>query len=80
MWAIALSIERHKKQLSESKNMAIKEAWVAWWKDKVGQPARTPRQVMRAYCDDLYISIDHLADAMDWDCWLEAADGDVADE
>jgi hypothetical protein len=80
MLAIALSVERHKKQLSESKKLAIEEAWVAWWKDKVGKPARTPRQVMRAYCDDLYISVDHLADAMDWDCWPETADDNVADE
>ena len=80
MLAIALSIERHKKQLSESKKMAIEEAWVAWWKNKVGQPARTPCQVMRAYCDDLYIFVDHLADAMDWDCWPEAADDNVANE
>ena len=80
MLAIALFVERHTKQLSESKKMAIEEACVARWKDKVGQPARTPHQVMRAYCDDLYIFNDHLADAMDWDCWPEAADNNVADE
>jgi hypothetical protein len=80
MLAIALSVERHKKQLSESEKLAIKETWVARWKDKVGQPARTARQVIRAYCNDLYISVDHLADAMDWDCWPEATDDDVADE
>ena len=80
MLAIALSVERHKKQLSENKKMAIEEAWVARWKDKVGQPARTPRQVMWAYCDDLYISANHLADAIDWDCWPKAADNNVANE
>jgi hypothetical protein len=68
MLAIVLSIERHEKQLSESEKLAIKENWIARWKDKVGQPARTPCQVMWAYCDNLYISVDHLADAMDWDC------------
>ena len=80
MLAIALSVEHHKKQLSESEKLAIKENWIARWKDKVGQPAHTPCQVMWAYCNNLYISVDHLADAMDWDCWPEAVDDDVANE
>jgi hypothetical protein len=81
MQAIALFIERHKKQLSESEKLVIEENWIAHWKDKVGQLARTPHQVMQAYCDDLYISVGHLAaDAMDWDCWPKAPDNNVADE
>ena len=80
MLAIALFIECHKKQLSESEKLVIKKNWIARWKDKVGQPANTPCQVMRAYCNYLYISVNHLADAMDWDCWLEAAYIDVANE
>ena len=77
MLAIALFVDCHKKQLSESEKLVIKENWIALWKDKVGQPARTPRQMMGAYYEDLYISINHLSDAMDWDCWPEAADNDV---
>ena len=81
MLAISLFVERHKNQLLESEKLEIEENWIARWKDKVDQPARsTPRQVMRAYCDDLYISVNHLADAMDWDCWPKAADDNVADE
>ena len=63
MLAIALSIERHKKQLSESEKLAIKENWIAHWKDKVGQPARTPCQVMWAYCDN-FLRIPHLPPAV----------------
>ena len=81
MLAISLFVERHKNQLLESEKLEIEENWIARWKDKVDQPARsTPRQVMRAYCDDLYISVNHLADAMDWDCWSKVADDNVADE
>jgi hypothetical protein len=35
----------------------------------LGQPQRSPTQVMKAYCADLDISSGHLAMAMDWDCW-----------
>ena len=80
MLAIALSVEHHKKQLLESEKLAIKENWIARWKDKVSQPAHTPCQVMLAFCNNLYISVNHLADAMDWDCWPEAVDDNVADE
>jgi hypothetical protein len=65
MLAFALFVEHHKKQLSESEKLAIKENWIAHWKDKVGQPARTLCQVMWAYCNNLYISVNHLVDAMD---------------
>jgi hypothetical protein len=77
MLAIALFVERHKTQLSESKKSKIKEAWILRWKDKVGQPTRTPRQVMRAYCKDMDISANHLINAMDWDCWPVSEDDGI---
>ena len=78
MLAIALFVDRHKQQLLDNKKLAIKETWLARWKDKVGQPTCTPRQVMKAYCEDMDILADHLIEAMDWDCWpLSDDDGDV---
>ena len=79
MLAIALSVEHHKKQLLESEKLAIEETWVARWKERLASRP-TPGQVMRAYCNNLYMSVDHLADAMDWDCWPEAGNDNVADE
>jgi len=81
MLAIALFVDRHKERLSETEKSEIEATWLARWKDKVGQPTRTPRQVMRAYCEELDISADHLVAAMDWDCWPASSDaGDVAEE
>jgi hypothetical protein len=81
MLAIALFVDRHKERLSETEKSDIEATWLARWKDKVGQPTRTPRQVMRAYCEELDISADHLVAAMDWDCWPTSSDaGDVAEE
>ena len=35
---------------------------------------------MRAYCEELDISPDHLAQAIDWDCWPDSDDSSVAFE
>jgi hypothetical protein len=80
MLAIALFVERHKDQLSETKKSSIEEKWIARWRNKVGQPTRTPRQVMRMYCNKLDITTEHLIEAMDWDCWPASNDDVFADE
>jgi hypothetical protein len=46
MLAIALFVEHHKNQLTNSEKTSIEDKWVARWKDKLGQPTHTPRQVM----------------------------------
>jgi hypothetical protein len=73
MLAIALFVERHKDQMSEAEKSSH-------WRDKLGQSNRTPRQVMRAYCNKLDITAEHLIAAMDWDCWLASDDNAFADE
>jgi hypothetical protein len=80
MLAIALFAERHKDQMSEAKKSSIEEKWTARWRDKLGQPNWTPRQVMRAYCDELDITAEHLIAAMDWDCWPATNDEAFHDE
>ena len=79
MLALALFIERHKKSLTDVERNEIESKWLARWKDCLGQPARTPRQVMHTYCDALNITEDTLDLAMDWECWLESDVG-LADE
>jgi hypothetical protein len=72
MLAIALFINRYtKKELSESDWSDIKHKWLGRWKNKVGMPARTPRQVMRMYCNANNITPEFLDLGMDWECWPE---------
>ena len=81
MLALALIIERHKQSLSDAKRDEIESKWLTRWKERLGQPARTPRQVMRTYCDAMNITADTLDLAMDWECWPESApDVDLTDE
>ena len=73
MLAIALFIDRYTKQdLSATDKDVIEQQWLKHWKDKLGMPARTPRQVMRTFCDAHNITNNLLDQAMDWDCWPES--------
>ena len=80
MLAIALFLDKHKKTLTEDSRRAIESTWVARFKEKLGQPQRSPTQVMKAYCSDLDISLGHLDLAMDWDCWPEDEYGDFTQD
>ena len=77
MLAIAIFVEKHRNSLSDGEKSAIEDRWILRWKDKIGQPTRTPRQVMWAYCEELDISPDHLAQDIDWDCWPISDDSSV---
>ena len=79
MLALALFIERHKMSLSNVEHNKIESKWIARWKERLGHPAHTPRQVMRTYCDGMNITEDTLDLAMDWECWPES-DVALADE
>jgi hypothetical protein len=72
MLALALFIERHKQSLSDSDCNEIETKWITRWKERLGQPVRTPRQVMHTYCDMMNITPDTLDLAMDWECWPES--------
>ena len=74
MLALALFIERYKQSLTDSERNEIESKWLAcWcWKESLGQPARTPRQVMHTYCNIMNITPDTLDLAMDWECWPES--------
>ena len=70
MLATAICLERYMKNvLSPSVRDTIEADWLARWKDKLGNPTSTPRQVLRAYVEDLDITVAHLDDEMDWDLW-----------
>jgi hypothetical protein len=66
MLAMAIFLEKYVKQsISDEDKRKIESNWVRRWKDELGEPQRSPRQVMKAYCADLDISPDHLDRVMD---------------
>ena len=51
------------------------------WKERLGNPTQTPRQVLRTYVEELDITVASLDDAMDWDLWDDDGfDDDGQDE
>ena len=70
-----------KHDLTTSTRDSIEKDWLKRWNERLGNPDRTPRQVMRTYVEDLDITVTHLDDEMDWDCWdLDAfEDAEMAD-
>ncbi len=80
MLATAICLEKYmKKDLSPSLRDQIEKEWLDRWKEKLENPVRTPRQVLRSYVDDLGISVTELDAEMEWDCWDEEED-DYTDE
>ena len=69
MMAIALYIGRYTKDISATERSTIESCWLDKYKAKLGQPGRTPRQIMHTYCDNYNITPYHLDQAMDWKCW-----------
>ncbi len=69
MLAIALFLDRYKPDMSKADWSQLESKWLSWWKDRIGQPAWTPRQVMCTYCDMLNITPEHLDLAMMWESW-----------
>jgi hypothetical protein len=54
MLTMALFLERYLKQsLSDDDRQKIEAKWLCMWKEKLGQPQRSPTQVMKAYCSTL---------------------------
>jgi hypothetical protein len=69
MLATAICLENYmKKDLSSSLCDQIKKEWLDRWKEKLENPVRMPRQVLRSYVADLGISVTELDAEMEWDC------------
>ena len=84
MLAMAICLERYmKRDLSDSVRDAIEKYWLAHWKEHLYNPDRTPRQVLRAYVEELDITVAGLDEAMEYDCWVDntpSIDSDDSDE
>ena len=69
MLAMALFLEKYNKKMPNADREKIETAWLQRWKEKLGNPSRLPRTVMKAYIDYMDISEDVLDHQMDWECW-----------
>ena len=68
MLAITLYINRYTKNISATDRSTIESCWLNKYRAKLGQPSRTPHQIMGTFCDNYNITPDHLDQAMDWEC------------
>ena len=58
MLATAICLERcMKHDLNTSSRDSIEKDWLKRWTERLGNPDRTPRQVMRTYVEDLDITV-----------------------
>jgi hypothetical protein len=81
MLATAICLERYmKRDMSDSVQDAIEKDWLTHWKDRLDNPDRTPRQVLRAYVEELDITVAGLDEAMEWECWVDDTPSDDSDD
>ncbi len=72
MLATAICLKKYMKHdMSPGIRDLIKKECLDWWKERLGNPSTTPRQVLRSYVEDLGITVVGLNAEMDWDCWAE---------
>ena len=81
MLATAICLERYMKQdMSAAIRDSIEKEWLDRWKERLGNPTQTPRQVLRAYVEELDITVAGLADAMEWDNWDNSDPDDASQD
>ncbi len=70
MLATAICPERYMKQdMLAAIPDSIEKEWLDRWKERLGNPTQTPRQILRAYVEELDITVAGLDDAMEWENW-----------
>ena len=82
MLATAICLERYmKNDMSDTIRDSIEKEWLDRWKERLGNPTQTPRQVLRTYVQELDITVAGLDDAMEWEFWDDdGSDDDTHDE
>jgi hypothetical protein len=71
MLAMAIFIEKYKKNASNDMKDKIEAAWLEKWKGDLGNPTRNPHRVMKAYLNLLDTTVDYVDEQMCWECWPE---------
>jgi hypothetical protein len=70
MLATAICLEWYMKHdISPTICDSIEKEWLDRWRERLGHPTNTPRQVMCAYVEELDITVAGLDDQMEWDTW-----------
>ena len=70
MLATSICLERYMKQdMSPGLCDSIEKEWLDRWKECLGHPTQTPRQILRAYVEELNITVASLDTEMEWDYW-----------
>ena len=77
MLAITIFIEKYKKEAFANVKDRIEEAWLAHWKNNLGNPSKKPRRVMKAYIDSLDLTVNAVDEQMSWECWPKDDGGDM---
>ena len=62
--AIALFIEKYKRDLTNDMKDKIETDWVTHWHSVIGNPTKKPHRIMKTYMDLLDISVDDLDEQM----------------
>jgi hypothetical protein len=75
MLAMAIFIDKYKREASADTKDKIETVWLLKWKDKLKNPSRTLCKVMKAYMELLDTTVDAIDEQMCWECWPE--DNDV---
>jgi hypothetical protein len=60
--------------LSPQLRDSIEKEWLDRWKERLGNPTQTPRQILCGYVEELDITVAGLDDQMEWNTWDEDVD------
>ena len=70
MLATAICLERYMKHnISVTICDSIEKEWLDRWKERLGNPTQTPRQILQTYVEELNITVAGLDEATEWDYW-----------
>ncbi len=70
MLAMAICLGRYmKNDMSPAIHDSIKKEWLDHWQEHLGNPTATLGQVMRAYVEELDVTVSGLDEQMEWDAW-----------
>jgi hypothetical protein len=69
-----------KRDMSATLRDSIEKEWLDRWKERLGNPTQTPRQILRAYVEELDITVTGLDDVMEWDCWSNSDPDDASQD
>ena len=58
-----------KRDMSDAIRDSIEREWLERWKERLGNPSQTPRQILRTYVEQLDITVAGLDDVMEWEYW-----------